>query len=123
MINPKNARESNQTEATSLHYSNGIILKSEWLILLHVNKPSQGILVPISSHDDATITKENVAIEANITMKATIVAKVALEVTAHATRVVALIQVGLRRSKIANAQTRFFESSSKLLQTFVALKN
>ncbi len=103
MINHKNARESNQTEATSLHYSNGIILKSEWLILLHVNKPSQGILVPISSHDDATITKENVAIEANITMKATIVAKVALEVTAHATRVVALIQVELRRSKIANA--------------------
>jgi hypothetical protein len=48
-------------------------------------------------------------------MKATIVAKVALEVTAHATRVVALIQVELRRSKIANAQTGFFESSSKLL--------
>jgi hypothetical protein len=34
-------------------------------------------------------------------------------------KVVAIVQTELRRRKIVNAQPRFFESSSKLLQTFV----
>ncbi len=106
-----------------MHYSNGITLKSEWLILLHVNKTSQGILILVSSHDNVVAAKENVAIKANMPMKATLVAKVALEATAHATRVVAFVQVELKRRKTTNAQPRFFESSSKLLQTFVAPDN
>jgi hypothetical protein len=38
-------------------------------------------------------------------------------------RVVALVQAKLRRRKTTNAQPRFFESFSKLLQTFVAPKS
>ncbi len=37
-------------------------------------------------------------------------------------RAMALVQVKLRRRKIANAQLGFFKSSSKLLQIFVAPK-
>jgi len=79
MINLKNAKKSNQKEVISLHYFNGITPKSKQFIFLLVNKPSQGILVPFSSHDDAIITKENAVTKANITMEASIVAKVALE--------------------------------------------
>ncbi len=38
-------------------------------------------------------------------------------------RVVAFVHVKLKRRKIANAQPKFFESFSKLLQTFVALES
>jgi hypothetical protein len=37
----------------------------------------------------------------------------------YVARVVVLVQVELKRRKTANAQPRFFESSSKLLQTYV----
>jgi hypothetical protein len=50
----------------------------------------------------------------SIIMKAT-TTKVALEVAVHVARAVVLVQVELRRRKIANAQLGFFESSSKLL--------
>ncbi len=41
----------------------------------------------------------------------------------YESKVVVLVQVELRRRKTANAQPRFFESFSKLLQTFVAPKS
>ncbi len=46
-----------------------------------------------------------------------------LETIVHAIGVVAFIQAKLRIRKTVDAQPRFFESSSKLLQTFVAPKN
>jgi hypothetical protein len=91
MINPKNVRELHQREVTSLHYSNGITLKLERLIFPHVSKPSQGILVSISSHDDVATTKENVGTKVSITLKATTITKVVLETIVHATRVVAFV--------------------------------
>ncbi len=76
---------------TSLHYSNGITLKSKRLILPLVSKPSQGILVPVSSHDDVAITKENAVTKASIIVKVIVITKVALEATVHVARVVALV--------------------------------
>ncbi len=38
-------------------------------------------------------------------------------------RVVALVQAKLKKRKIANPQPGFFESSSKLMQTFITLEN
>ncbi len=67
-------------------------------------------------------TKKNVTVKVNIVMKAR-AAKVALEVVAHVASAVVLVQVELRKRKIANAQLGFFESSSRLLQTFVALES
>ncbi|CAM6036023.1 unnamed protein product [Sphagnum compactum] len=111
--------------------------QSERLVLPPVSKPSQGIPVPVSSHDDAAAAaaaksaaahavkvamaaKENAAAKASIAVKAAAAAKVALEAAAHAARAVALVQAELRRRKTVNAQPGFSESSSKLLQTFVA---
>ncbi|CAK9860456.1 unnamed protein product [Sphagnum jensenii] len=113
--------------------------QSERLVLPPVSKPSQGIPVPVSSHDDAAAAaaaaaisaaahavkvamaaKENAAAKASIAVKAAAAAKVALEAAAHAAREVALVQAELRRRKTVNAQPGFSESSSKLLQTFVA---
>ncbi len=114
--------------------------QSERLVLPSVSKPSQGILVPVSSHDDAAAAaaaaaaksaaahavkvamaaKENAAAKASIAVKAAAAAKVALEAAAHAARAVALVQAELWRRKTVNAQSGFSESSSKLLQTFVA---
>jgi len=113
--------------------------QSERLVLPPVSKPSQGIPVPVSSHDDAAAAaaaaaisaaahavkvamaaKENAAAKASIAVKAAAAAKVALEAAAHAARAVALVQDELRRRKTVNAQPGFSESSSKLLQTFVA---
>jgi hypothetical protein len=72
-------------------------------ILPLVSKFSQGILIPFFSHDDATTIKENIAMKTNIIMKATTIEKMALEAIVHATRVVALVHVELRKTKIANA--------------------
>jgi hypothetical protein len=115
--------------------------QSERLVLPPVSKPSQGIPVPVSSHDDAAAAaaaaaaaisaaahavkvamaaKENAAAKASIAVKAAAAAKVALEAAAHAARDLALVQAELRRRKTVNAQPGFSESSSKLLQTFVA---
>jgi len=114
--------------------------QSERLVLPPVSKPSQGIPVPVSSHDDAAAAaaaaaaisaaahavkvamaaKENAAAKASIAVKAAAAAKVALEAAAHAARAVALVQAELRTRKTVNAQPGFSESSSKLLQTFVA---
>jgi hypothetical protein len=115
--------------------------QSERLVLPPVSKPSQGIPVPVSSHDDAAAAaaaaaaaksaaahavkvamaaKEKAAAKASIAVKAAAAAKVALEAAAHAARAVALVQAELRRRKTVNAQPGFSESSSKLLQTFVA---
>jgi hypothetical protein len=113
---------------------------SQWerLVLPSVSKPSQGIPVLVSSHDDAVAAaaaaksaaahavkvamaaKENAAAKASIAVKAAAAAKVALEAAAHAARAVALVQADLRRRKTVNAQPGFSENSSKLLQTFVA---
>jgi hypothetical protein len=59
--------------------------------------------------------KENAVVKANIAMKATTTTKLALEIVAHAARIVVLVQVELRRRKTANVQPGFFESSYKLL--------
>jgi hypothetical protein len=56
-------------------------------------------------------------------IKKTQIRALVLEVVVHVTRVVALVQAKLKKGKIANAQPRFFESSSKLMQTFVAPKS
>jgi hypothetical protein len=67
--------------------------------------------------------KKNVTTKVSIIMKAIATTKMALEVAIHVAKAMELLQIELRRRKIANAQLGFFESSSKLLQTFVALKN
>jgi hypothetical protein len=58
-----------------------------------------------------------------IHIKKTQIHALALEVVVHVARVVALVQAKLKKKNIANAQPRFFESSSKLMQTFVTLES
>jgi hypothetical protein len=66
---------------------------------------------------------ENAAAKANIVMKVSTIAIVALKASAHEARVVALFQVELRRRKTANAQLGFSRSTYKLLHTFVIPEN
>jgi len=59
------------------------------------------------------VAKENAIAKVKIVMKV-ITTKVALEIIAHATKVVAFVQVELRRRKTTNA-LGLFESYLKLL--------
>jgi hypothetical protein len=71
----------------------------------------------------AMVANKNVVANARITMKATTTTKVALEIVAHAARVVAFVHAELRRMKTTNAELGFFEIFSNLLYIFVALES
>jgi hypothetical protein len=61
------------------------------------------------------VAKENVTAKVSSVVKVAVAAKAALEVAAHVASAMAFVQTKLKRTKTANAQLGFFESSSKLL--------
>jgi hypothetical protein len=94
--------------------------------LVPVRKVSQGMLVPVSSHDAATAAKsaaaqafkvamasrENASAKASAAVKVAAAARVALEAAACAARAVAHAQTELQRETVSS-EYRLAESSPK----------